>query len=408
MQNTLRLSALLATCGLAPSAPITVGGTTLTEFEVTFPSQMSLTFFAPVGEPRFSPPVPHILNGSALDATSFGPASPQPTDGGVPVEKQPEDCLTINIMRPTGISSDAALPVVWFWVFGGGFYSGDALIFDSSLVVARSVERGTPVIIVSFRYHLGPLGLPRAILTLTNTLDTFASLAWCAGTSGSVLDCHPGADSEAVMAAVRQASDGANNVAPGLPSKFWAAGGYTQGPSSASAHLDDGTWFAPAQISIYTLLRLLLEMLLSPTILALYPDDPALGSPYDTGSETFDLSSTSGADNRCSTPVLIHFEVGDDIIPLGAPVLQRGSSKVGAPTYGYLLADPRLDHGVDVRYMFHNLTNAALETSVLLSEQVMDYWLSFNGLGVDHSHWPVHHVGRCAYLSTFADDHREG
>ncbi|KAL1679337.1 hypothetical protein EV122DRAFT_277355 [Schizophyllum commune] len=36
-----------------------------------------------------------------------------------------------------------------------------------------------------------------------------------------------------------------------------------------------------------------------------------------------------------------------------------------------------VDHGVDVQYMLRNLTNAVLETSVLLSEQVMYYWLSF-------------------------------
>ena len=47
--------------------------------------------------------------------------------------------------------------------------------------------------------------------------------------------------------------------------------------------------------------------------------------------------------------------------------------------------------------MFHNLTSAAPESSVRLSEQVIDYWLSFvtsldpnDGLGVDRPHWPVY------------------
>ena len=68
-----------------------------------------------------------------------------------------------------------------------------------------------------------------------------------------------------------------------------------------------GTWFAPTQVSNETLVRLLLQTLLSPPvdghtddelqsmideILALYSDDPALGSPYNTGNETFGLSST--------------------------------------------------------------------------------------------------------------------
>ncbi|KAI5890950.1 alpha/beta-hydrolase [Schizophyllum commune H4-8] len=426
MQCSLWLSALLATCGLALSASVTINGTTLTGSEVTSPSGRSLDFFAgipyavaPVGELRFAPPVPHILSESAFDATSFGPACPQPTDGGVPVEKQSEDCLTINIMRPAGISSDAALPVL-VWVFGGGFYTGAAQRFDSSPV-------GTPVILVSFGYRLGPLGFPQGdemdgngllnvgardallafdwinrniaafggdaskvtaigssagaitlqILTLTNTLgpyirgavymsgypgttipkpasanqnswDSFSSLVGCANTSGSVLRCLRGADSEAVMSAVRQvipktllkwcpALDGANGLNPNLPSNIWAAGGYTQVPSIAGTHLDDGTWFAPAQISNDTLLRLSRQKLLSPTvggrsdnemqdeILALRPDDTTLGSPYGTDSGTFDL----------------------------------------------------IDHVLDAQCMFHNLTNAAPEPSVWFSEQVMDYWPSF-------------------------------
>ncbi|KAL1699162.1 hypothetical protein EV121DRAFT_296433 [Schizophyllum commune] len=129
-----------------------------------------------------------------------------------------------------------------------------------------------------------------------------------------------------------------------------------------------GTWFALTQISNETLVRLLLETLLSPIvdshtddelesmideILVLYPDDPALGTPFGTGSGTFDLSTTA---SRVSTI---------------------------------------FDHGVDVQHLFHNLTNAAPEPSMLSSEQVMEYWLSFvtmnskNRLGVDHSQCPA-------------------
>ena len=84
--------------------------------------------------------------------------------------------------------------------------------------------------------------------------DSFSSLVGCSSTSGSVLDCLRGADSEVVMDAVRQvvpkttfnwwpALDGANGLIPDLPSNIWAAGGYTQVPSIAGAHLDDGMSF---------------------------------------------------------------------------------------------------------------------------------------------------------------------
>jgi carboxylesterase type B len=33
-----------------------------------------------------------------------------------------EDCLTINVFRPAGLSSDAGVPVM-AWIFGGSFFS---------------------------------------------------------------------------------------------------------------------------------------------------------------------------------------------------------------------------------------------------------------------------------------------
>lgn len=33
---------------------------------------------------------------------------------------QSEDCLTLNVQRPAGVSRDAKLPV-FYWIFGGGF-----------------------------------------------------------------------------------------------------------------------------------------------------------------------------------------------------------------------------------------------------------------------------------------------
>ncbi|KAL1752750.1 hypothetical protein FB107DRAFT_277410 [Schizophyllum commune] len=115
---------------------------------------------------------------------------------------------------------------------------------------------------------------------------------------------------------------------------------------------------------------------MSDEILALYPDDPVLGSPYDTDSETFDLSSTR---RHCTTggagsPARLEQGRRTDVRlpPCGSP-----PSEGTDPRYG-------VDHGVDVQYMFHNLTNAAPELSMLLSEQVMDYWLSFVTIRIEN------------------------
>ena len=133
-----------------------------------------------------------------------------------------EDCLTLNIFRPSGINSLASLPVM-AWIYGGGFYSkrcisdrrifsqstyrqlaGQSSLYNGTYLVEQSVARvctsfgqtklahiltntyvqGTPIIFVSMNYRLGPLGFPqgpeavgRAALNL-GLRDQWAALEW--------------------------------------------------------------------------------------------------------------------------------------------------------------------------------------------------------------------------------------
>ncbi|CAK5266221.1 unnamed protein product [Mycena citricolor] len=120
----------------------------------------------PVGQLRFAPPVlTTSLNGSSFNATQFGPACLQPTGTTTPHSLPAdglisEDCLTVNVIRPTGVNSTSNLPVM-FWTYGGGFFNGASIVYNGSAIVAQSVERGTPVIYVNFNYRLGPLGWPQ-------------------------------------------------------------------------------------------------------------------------------------------------------------------------------------------------------------------------------------------------------
>ncbi|KAK0202993.1 alpha/beta-hydrolase [Desarmillaria ectypa] len=79
-----------------------------------------------------------------LNATSWGKACPGGTNAqffGVE-----EDCLSINIIRPEGVSDGDELPVL-LWIYGGNWYVGSATDprFNGSYIVQRSVELGKPI-----------------------------------------------------------------------------------------------------------------------------------------------------------------------------------------------------------------------------------------------------------------------
>ncbi|CAN8096672.1 unnamed protein product [Discula destructiva] len=68
-----------------------------------------------------------------------------------------EDCLNINVIRPSGNYSK--LPVL-VWIFGGGLYTGSTADpqYNLSGVVKVSQDMGQPVVAVSMNYRLGMWG----------------------------------------------------------------------------------------------------------------------------------------------------------------------------------------------------------------------------------------------------------
>ncbi|KAJ4391677.1 hypothetical protein N0V93_005296 [Gnomoniopsis smithogilvyi] len=68
-----------------------------------------------------------------------------------------EDCLNLNVIRPTGNYTN--LPVL-VWIFGGGLYTGSTADpqYNLSGVVKVSQEMNQPVIAVSMNYRLGMWG----------------------------------------------------------------------------------------------------------------------------------------------------------------------------------------------------------------------------------------------------------
>jgi carboxylesterase type B len=132
----------------------------------------------PLRELRFKPPVRLVDPQGDVDATTDSPAAcPQFTIGeikipGIPplvieaVKNSPllknlligeEDCLTINVQRPAGVTENDKLPVL-FWIFGGGFELGSTSMYDGSNLVSSGVAMGKPFIFVAVNYRVGGFG----------------------------------------------------------------------------------------------------------------------------------------------------------------------------------------------------------------------------------------------------------
>ncbi|PAV18605.1 sterol esterase from carbohydrate esterase family CE10 [Pyrrhoderma noxium] len=121
---------------------------------------------APVGDLRFAAPQsPETLEG-IQDATSYGPACPQSLTvlGNLSISglfsndtDTSEDCLSINVIKPSNIPDGTKLPVL-FWMYGGAFQFGSSSENKGNTVVERSIALGEPVIHVSANYRLNAFG----------------------------------------------------------------------------------------------------------------------------------------------------------------------------------------------------------------------------------------------------------
>ncbi|KAI0759318.1 carotenoid ester lipase precursor [Irpex lacteus] len=131
----------------------------------------------PTGDLRFRLPIGNEPYVGMQNATDFGSSCIQlPIEYTVPdslapeakavVEEQSragylsdtdEDCLTVNVWKPSHTASDAKLPVV-IWMYGGGFQERSSVSYDGSIIVRRSIEIGEPIIYISMNYRLATFG----------------------------------------------------------------------------------------------------------------------------------------------------------------------------------------------------------------------------------------------------------
>ncbi|KAF4901836.1 Lipase 1 [Colletotrichum fructicola] len=136
----------------------------------------------PVGDLRLRQAVSLRRSFGNLRAYIFGPSCYSARDQG----NSSEDCLTLNIWRPTNATSSSSQLPVLVWLYGGGLtngYTADPR-FEGTSVARISQDIGKPIILVSVNYRLGPFGFlngkEMAELGLLNIgmLDQRRALSW--------------------------------------------------------------------------------------------------------------------------------------------------------------------------------------------------------------------------------------
>lgn len=105
--------------------------------------------------PQFTFQVDYSGNPANLDTTVLGLLSDTPY--GQTITNAGEDCLTLNVQRPSTATSTSKLPVV-FWIYGGGFEFGSTQSYDGTSLIQRSVTIGKPVIYVAVNYRVSGFG----------------------------------------------------------------------------------------------------------------------------------------------------------------------------------------------------------------------------------------------------------
>ncbi|KIX06448.1 uncharacterized protein Z518_04424 [Rhinocladiella mackenziei CBS 650.93] len=145
----------------------------------------------PLDDLRFQPPQPlnetkpyHTEPNGTIFANSFGPGCyqihytslimPQNLQGSMIPD---EDCLFLNIWRPSNVTGDDAIPVM-IWLYGGSFSEGDAsvAVYNPEILV----QQNPSVMVVTFNYRLGIFGFPNSKARRGNLglLDQRMAVEW--------------------------------------------------------------------------------------------------------------------------------------------------------------------------------------------------------------------------------------
>ncbi|KAL0568789.1 hypothetical protein V5O48_013186 [Marasmius crinis-equi] len=459
-----------------------------------------------------------------INATDFGKACLQP---GIPRDTVSEDCLTVNVYRPSNILVDSnytPLPVL-LWMHGGGFVSGSGSRpgYNGTALVERGIIRGSPIIVITINYRLGPLGFPQgrevdekkdllnlglkdqlialewvqqhieafggdplkvtvfgesaggrsiellilsgklqglvrgAIMQSSGRIPTHTpsvrhsswvkyieSIPTCAREASSTsVDCiRSYATSDELYDALEKAGitassfdwapviDGPGGTVPGYPSQVEIPD-KTHISMVYGNVLDEGTMATPQNVNSSAEIVPGLFPMFTPSprgddilerslseLLALYPDDPSAGAPFNTGDKTFGLNQEfkryaamftdliESAERRLFAQKVATSQVASKTpiymyLFADANALSVTPSEFKPPEGSYAPGSLGVPHTSEILYVFGNfdVENSTMpQSSRDLSKTMMDYWISFaasldpnDAKGSTRPQWPPYH-----------------
>ncbi|KAJ7130370.1 extracellular triacylglycerol lipase precursor [Mycena epipterygia] len=244
-------------------------------------------------------------------------------------------------------------------------------------------------------------------------------------TSGSTFECLQKANTTEIFEGLSVASaeatelfpwvpviDGPGGLIPDLPSVLFKRGQFSRLPFITGTNLDEGTLFTPPTINSTAGINESFVAMSSPsispttlessvqTLLQLYPDIPALGSPFNTGNDTFGFSSQvkryAAIDGDLQFTSQRRFWI-------------ETAANAGVKTFGYLYTQPQPNappslgvyHSSELASLYASPTTLFFgfptDTSVSavrISQLIIDYWVSFatsltpnDGLGIPRPEW---------------------
>ncbi|KAE9397239.1 alpha/beta-hydrolase [Gymnopus androsaceus JB14] len=185
---------------------------------------------------------------------------------------------------------------------------------------------------------------------------------------------------------------------PELPSLLFSKGIFAKIPFISGDDLDEGsTVFTPIDNYTTELIEDIIVANFTPPVAAaalseLYPPIPALGSPFNTGNDTF------GTNPGYKIAAAI---IGDLSFQSQRRFWTQTTSNAGVKTFEYLFAQPLPEnppflgvaHDSEIPYVYGNVPNTTASEGAL-SMAVIDYWVLFatsldpnDGKGVSRPTW---------------------